>query len=114
MIEARTISKFAARPIKPDLDAFLGLYFASGYERRVAKSLWLLLQGNYKLNLAGLHPDDDVFEIIELMIEEHQLDSLEKVETIMALEEDFIVQKGTRPTFKHIVTATVESNLKYG
>lgn len=83
--EKRTPRIFEGRP-KHDLEEFVGVHFPSGPLRDAARKLWRILD-DAGVDMAGVHPDDDLEEILEPEQTEALSVDVTVVEVAMALEE---------------------------
>ena len=54
-----------ARP-ESTLEEFVALHFPSGPRRDAARRLWRALESELHVDLSGLHPDDDLMDVLEL------------------------------------------------
>ncbi len=103
--KARRRPDLLANRIPHDAEEFLALHFPAGSSRDAARRLWKLLEEAFALDLRGLHPDDDLGELLSRsngrsvarplgsfrrLVEhvERSVDSLGEIELVMGLEEE--------------------------
>lgn len=48
------------------VEEFVALHFPSGPRRDAARRLWRTLESELLLDLSGLHPEDDLMDVLEL------------------------------------------------
>ena len=89
-------------------EEFLEVFYPPGNLRVIAGVAWDQLETGFLVGLAGLHPDDRLVDLLDSSPATR--DSLDLVELVMGIEEEFETEATVDLTFGGLVHGRAEKN----